>query len=145
MERALEALLKRADDALAAAPPAPAATDAIAKLLGTMMSTNVDLVGAMGDLAVRSVARRNGIRGGQRNAQSAERSRDGKFLPKYRRIERGRPSCALCKDPMTREVTIQMIQEHRLHEQQQRSGEDERESDRADAEPSNGNGLPPVQ
>jgi hypothetical protein len=80
------------------------------------MTSNVDLVGAMGDLAVRSVARRNGIRGGTRNAQTAERSRDGKFLPKNRRVERSAPRCMLCRfGESYPNVTIDMVKEHRAH------------------------------
>lgn len=113
IERALETLSQPRSE------PAGANTDTIAKLLGTMMTTNVDLVGSMGDLAVRSVARRNGIRGGTSNARTATRDRDGKFLPRERRARRpaqDEPRCPLCIDPHYANVTIPMVQAHRQHE-----------------------------
>jgi hypothetical protein len=112
IERMLEALATKVD-----APHARPATDAVADLLGKMMASNVDLVGAMGDLAVRSVARRNGIRGGTRAAATATRDKNGKFLPKRIR-ERSAPVCALCRyGEGYPGVTIDMIKTHRAHTQ----------------------------
>jgi hypothetical protein len=116
LERFLESLAHKLDN-LAAQPAAPpASNDAMAKLFGTIISSNVDLVGAMGDLAVRSVARRNGIKGGARNAQTAQRDGAGKFLPK-RRIERAAaPRCKLCLYGESYPgVTVDMVKEHRTH------------------------------
>lgn len=113
IERAIEELLKRDT-----APPAGAPSgDSLTNLLGSMMKNNVDLVGAMGDLAVRSVARRNGIRGGTSNARTAQRDRDGKFLPKNRRERRAAgPVCPLCRyGESFPGVTIDMVNAHRAH------------------------------
>jgi hypothetical protein len=120
IERALSELLKRSESP-AAAPAAAPSTDAVANLLGKMMESNVDLVGAMGDLAVRSVARRNGIRGGTQNARTAQRDRDGKFLPKENRARRRSaartgPLCELCEFGENYPgVTVDMIKAHRAH------------------------------
>lgn len=89
--------------------------ESFAKLFGTMASSQSDLVASLGEIAVRSAARRAGIRGGSTRARTAERRPDGKFLP--RRHVEAKPSCPLCIDPNYRYVTIPMIQEHRRHEE----------------------------
>lgn len=114
-------MIEKLADKLEAAPatPPPGALEPVAKLLGSMMQSNVDLVGSMGDLAVRSVARRNGIRGGTSNARTAQRDKEGKFLPKSarrRRDEPRTPRCPLCAYGENYPgVTIDMIKEHRAH------------------------------
>jgi hypothetical protein len=150
IERVLEQLAARLDT------PAPAPTagpfDALANLLGGAMKNNVDLVSAMGELAVKSVARRNGIRGGNRNIQTAQRDGRGQFLPKRTRLD-ARPRCPLCKDPSYRDVTISMITEHRRHTADDSiaaQGREEHEhihepnqSDQGDGSGSYRNGSPP--
>jgi hypothetical protein len=130
IERMLESLTQKLDQLGAPAPAAAPSSDAFANLLGTMMTSNVGLVGAMGDLAVRSVARRNGIKGGTRNIQTAERSRDGKFLPKRRIVAASKPRCMLCTYGESYPgVTVDMVKEHRAHlEARDRRFEDAGES-----------------
>lgn len=97
----------------AAEPRQPNMGDALASLLGKTIDGQANMVGALGDLAIRGAARRMGIRGGTKRASDAERSKTGKFLPRRRREE---TDCRLCDDPMSRNLTIQEIQTHRTHE-----------------------------
>jgi hypothetical protein len=132
LERMLEQLATKLDSPH---PPAATATpDAMANLFGSIIKSNVDLVGSMGDLAVRSVARRNGIRGGAANIRTARRDPDGKFLPKSRRA-REEPRCALCRyGENYAGVTIDMIQKHRAHLAAQQETQNDRhdETDQSD-------------
>ncbi len=128
LEKMVAELLRRTE-----APPAPSSApsgDAMANLFGGMLKANVDLVGAMGDLAVRSVARRNGIRGGAANIRTAQRDRDGKFLPKRRTMEPRKPICPLCRYGESYPgVTVDMVKEHRAHLEARERGDraDDRE------------------
>ena len=58
----------------------------------------------IGEMTVRSAARRMGSRGGRRAAENNRR----------RKVVENR--CALCRDPHTKTVSIEMIRQHRLHE-----------------------------
>jgi hypothetical protein len=61
----------------------------------------------MGALSIRQAARQLG----QRSAATRKRDGKGKFQPKAKNT-----SCPLCDDPMTRNVSIEMIRAHRSHE-----------------------------
>lgn len=64
-------------------------------------------ISQMGDLSVKQAARALG----QRSVLTRTRTKQGKFLPKTKT-----PTCALCADPMTRNVSIESIRAHRAHE-----------------------------
>jgi hypothetical protein len=61
-----------------------------------------------GDLALRGAASALGQRGGRRTQQ---RKRE-----RARAIAREHPACPMCVNPMRRDVTFEMIAEHRKHE-----------------------------
>jgi hypothetical protein len=118
LEKMLEELTRAITAPPPAAPEGPNATAIIAEAFGKMAGNQTDLFASMSDLAMKSAARRMGIRGGTKRALTAERRADGKFAVKRLRDDRGR-RCPLCVNPMERNVSIPMIQEHRQHEQQQ--------------------------
>jgi hypothetical protein len=124
----LEKLLEELTRAITAPPPSapaePGATAIIADAFGKMAGNQTDLFAAMSDLAMKSAARRMGVRGGTKRALTAERRADGKFAVKRLRddrAQRGRWCCELGRDPMMRNPTIPMIQAHRIHEQEAES------------------------
>jgi hypothetical protein len=121
----LEKMIEDLTRAITAPPPAPPegpnATAIIAEAFGKMAGNQTDLFASMSDLAMKSAARRMGIRGGTKRALTAERRADGKFAVKRLRddrAQRGRWCCDLGRDPMYRNPTIPMIQAHRIHEQE---------------------------
>jgi len=113
MQRTLDAILAK----LSAEPAAPRvdATAVLAEAFGKAADNQSSFVGALSELALKSSARRMGIRGGTKRALTAERQPNGKFAVSRRRIGAG-PRCPLCKDPNFRDVTVPMIQAHRQHE-----------------------------
>jgi len=109
------------------APPAPAqdgpnATAMIVEAFGKMAGNQTDLFGAMSELALKSAARRMGIRGGTKRALTAERQANGKFAVAKRLRAPGKSDCRLCNDGMIRDPQIWEIQEHRKHELQRETG-----------------------
>jgi hypothetical protein len=102
-EAVAEAVVKR----LPTAPPTSAAdvADVGAKMLGSMTGF---LTGAS-DLALRGAASALGQRGGRR---TQERRRGRVALPPIS----SRPTCRLCRDSHTRNLSVEEIQEHRRHE-----------------------------
>jgi hypothetical protein len=95
----------------------PNATAIIAEAFGKMAGNQADLFGAMSDLALKSAARRMGIRGGTKRALTADRQPNGKFAVSPKRLRAQRKSdCRLCDDPMIRDPQIWEIQRHRQHE-----------------------------
>lgn len=154
LERKVDRLLDKLESLASAPPPQSNAAETFAKLLGTTMQSQADLVGSLGDIAVRSVARRNGIKGGTRNVQTAQRDRAGKFIPKSRRIAADKPRCELCTNPLYPHVTIEMIQAHRAHtregeqvgnnnpERTDQSTDERADDGRQDANPADRNGGP---
>lgn len=65
-----------------------------------------NFISEMGDLSIRQAARAMG----QRSASKRERNPKGKFLAKKK------AQCALCDDPWTRNVSVELIKAHRGHE-----------------------------
>jgi hypothetical protein len=123
----LEKLIEELTRAISAPPPAtpegPGATAIIADAFGKMAGNQTDLFAAMSDLAMKSAARRMGIRGGTKRALTAERRSDGKFAVKRLRddrAQRGRWCCELGRDPMFRGpgLSVEMVKQHRIHEQE---------------------------
>lgn len=115
IERAIASLAEK----LERPPASPDASAIFASLLGKQLENQGDLVTAFGEIAVKASARRAGIKGGTKRASTAERTASGRFLPKRER----EPACELCRDPMTRNVTVAMIMAHRAHEvARQRNG-----------------------
>lgn len=100
-------------DKLDEKPPSSGTGEVVASLLGKTLDNQASLVHEFGEIAVKTAAKRLGIRGGTKRAAGAERDRAGRFRG-TRRISR--ESCPLCENPMHRPVTIEMIQRHRLHE-----------------------------
>jgi hypothetical protein len=113
IERAIARIADRLEH-LGEKPNHAEAGETFAKLLSAAMESQSNLVGSLGEIAVRSAARRAGIRGGTRRAQNAERDNAGKFLPRRRREMV--PTCRLCADPLIRDPSIAEIQAHRVHE-----------------------------
>lgn len=119
LERQLEELIR----AISEKPEKPVSPDAmsiLATALGAQTTGQAEMFKAFGDIAVKSVARRNGIRGGTKRAATAERRANGTYLPKRRAVT-VEPQCHLCEDPYYPHVTIAMIEAHRVHEQMRMS------------------------
>jgi hypothetical protein len=104
------------------AEPAINATAVLADAFGKVAGNQTELFSAMSDLALKSAARRMGIRGGTKRALTAERQANGKFAVAKRLRAPRRSDCRLCDDPMIRDPQIFEIQEHRKHEQQRETG-----------------------
>jgi hypothetical protein len=123
LEKMIEELTRAVTAQPPAAPDAPNATAIIAEAFGKMAGNQTDLFASMSDLAMKSAARRMGIRGGTKRALTAERRSDGKFAVMKRLRDdraRGKWCCELGRDPMFRGpgLSVAMIQAHRIHEQQ---------------------------
>ena len=101
------AVLTALEERLKAAPAqSPADIAAVgAQMLGGM----TEFLKGAGDLALRGAASALGQRGGRR---TQERKRAAKRLA----AESQPPNCELCRDPLTRHVTVEMILQHRSHE-----------------------------
>lgn len=108
----LSKLVEKIDEAKASG--SPNSGEVVATLLGKTLDNQASLVHEFGEIAVKTAAKRLGIRGGTKRAATAERDRKGRFLDRARVSE---TRCPLCTDPMHRPVTIEMIQRHRQHEQ----------------------------
>jgi hypothetical protein len=108
--------------------------DVGAKMLGGM----TDFLKGAGDIALRGAASAMGQRGGRR---TQEKRRAAKRLA----FESNQPAaeCDLCRDPLTRNVSIEMIMRHRAHEHRRAYERTQTDSARADdpAELRNANGL----
>jgi hypothetical protein len=98
----LEAVEKRLDER--SKPRIDEVGDVAAKMLGSMTG----FLSGAGDLALRGAASALGQRGGRR---TQDKRRQLKRLPA------GTPAaCELCRDPYTRNLTVEMIARHRAHE-----------------------------
>jgi len=75
--------------------------DGNAKIAGVFS----DFTKSLGELTMRQAAQRLGSRGGRR---SAER----------RAAQKVKSDCPLCRNPLTRNVTVPIIEAHRMHEQE---------------------------
>lgn len=123
LERTIEKLADRFDAAIEKLaerhpPTTPDATAVLAQAFGAVAGNQAEMVKSLGDLAMRGAARRMGIRGGSKRAQTGQRDERGKFIP-MKRVNppaSRQPTCPLCIDPTYRDVTIPMIQAHRDHE-----------------------------
>lgn len=120
LERQLEGLAEAVRDLKT--PSRAEAGETFAKLLGTTLESQSNMFASLGEIAVRSAARRAGIKGGTQRARTAERRQNGQFLPKQQRRD-DRFCCELGRNPMTRDVTIPMIIAHREHEAEARARE----------------------
>jgi hypothetical protein len=121
IERALEAIIQK----LSAEPVAPKvdATAVLAEAFGHASHNQTEFIGALSELALKSSARRMGIRGGTKRALTADRQSDGKFARAKRITDERKLRCRLCKDPMIRDPQIWEIQQHRMHEGQRAEGD----------------------
>jgi hypothetical protein len=137
LEKLVEELTRHVTAAPAPTQENPNATAIIAEAFGKMAGNQADLFGAMSDLALKSAARRMGIRGGTKRALTAERQANGKFAVAKRLRAPGKSDCRLCNDGMIRDPQIWEIQEHRKHELQRESGyrNDTRAEDAASDQP----------
>jgi hypothetical protein len=115
IERLLDGLAKELASKPTTAPLEPTAV--LGQAFGAMASNQGELFHSLTDLALKSAARRMGIRGGTKRALTATRQRDGRF-ERARRITQAENDCALCEDENYRHPTIPMIIEHRRHEGQ---------------------------
>jgi hypothetical protein len=114
----LEKLIEELARHVTAPPAEPAinATAVLADAFGKVAGNQTELFSAMSDLALKSAARRMGIRGGTKRALTAERQPNGKFAVAKRLRAPRKSDCRLCDDPMIRDPQIWEIQRHRQHE-----------------------------
>jgi hypothetical protein len=125
LERSLEQITTLLQQREAPAPRGDVA-ETLAKVFAAQAGSQVDLVNAFGEIAVRSARRNAGIRGGRARTASARRDENGRLLPnpnspRSRAVARV-PECPLCLDPNYRAVDIPMIQAHRQHEAARMAG-----------------------
>ena len=101
--------------ALAARPAGPDALAVITQALAAASSSQTEMIGTLGDIAIRGAARRMGMRGGASRMRDVERDTKGRMLPSRRRRPQVTSGCALCADPHRQDVTTEMVAAHRAH------------------------------